>query len=47
MTAFFYIAGIVATIIGLVCFAIISYVYISVKYFDAEIEFGTKKRKKQ
>lgn len=46
MTAFFYIAGVVVTIIGLVAIAIISGVYIAVRFFGLTLTFGTIKEGK-
>ena len=43
MKVFFVIAGIVVTIIGLACFAIVSGVYIAVKFLGAVLTFGTIK----
>lgn len=40
MTAFFYIAGIVVTVVGLVSFAILSGVLIAVRFFGAVLHFG-------
>lgn len=43
MKEFFFIAGVVVTIIGLVAIAIISGVYIAVRYFGLTLTLGTIK----
>ena len=43
MTAFF-ITGIVVTVLGVIAIAIISGVYIAVRYFGLVLTFGTLKR---
>lgn len=46
MTPFFIIAGIVVTVIGLADIAIISSVFIAVKYFGLILTFGINKERK-
>lgn len=40
MTTFFYIAGVVVTILGIAAIAIIPGVYIAVRYFGLTLTFG-------
>ena len=46
MSAFFYIAGVVVTIIGIIAIAIISGIYIAVRFFGAVLTFGYLREKK-
>ena len=43
MKAFFVVAGVVVTIIGIVAIAIITGVYVAVKFFGVEMTLGTTK----
>lgn len=43
MKAFFVVAGVVVTIIGIVAIAIITGVYVAVKFFGGVFTFGTIK----
>lgn len=47
MNAFFTIAGIVVTILGVAAIAIISGIFIAVKYFGAVLTFGYIKDDKE
>lgn len=40
MTAFFTIAGVVVTILGIIAIAIISGIYIAVRFFGVVVRFG-------
>lgn len=40
MNAFFYIAGVVVTIIGVAAIAVISGIYIAVRFFGVVVRFG-------
>lgn len=46
MDIFFYIAGVVVTIIGIVAIGIISGVYVAVCFFGMQLTFGYKKDEK-
>ena len=41
MKAFFVVAGVVVTVLGIAAIAIITGVYVAVKFFGGELTFGT------
>lgn len=45
MSAFFYIAGVVVTILGVLAIAVISGVYVAVRFFGVVLTFGSFKSK--